>query len=232
MLRRLHDCWSRLRADPPVGSIDFGDLARVTPIDATFGIGRGGRPIDRHYIERFLERHATDIHGNVLELADDGYTKRFGGANVLHSDVLGLRPAPGITVTGDLCNPPDDFGWGSFDCIVFTQTLQFVSDPAAAVSTLARLLRTRGVLLATFPGISQISRYDAERWGDRWRFTTLSARELLRREFVEVSVEAFGSVLTAVAALHGLVVEDIPVGMMEQHDPDYELIVTARAVRR
>ena len=219
-------------ADPPVGNVDFGDLARVTPIDPTFGIGRGGKPIDRYYIDGFLELHASDIRGSVLEVADDGYTKRFGGAKVLRSDVLGLEPAPGVTVTADLCEPPDDLAWASFDCIVFTQTLQFVTDPSAAVSTLARLLRTRGVLLATFPGISQISRHDADRWGDRWRFTTRAASELLRDEFLDVSVEAFGSVLTAVGVLHGLVVEDLPAGVLDQHDPDYEVLVTARAVRR
>ncbi len=232
VLRWLRDFRSRLRAEPPVGDVDLGDLARITPIDATFGLGRGGKAVDRYYIEAFLERHAADVRGRVLEVADDAYTTRFGAEKVVHSDVLGIERDARVSVVANLCEPPDDLAWGSYDCIVFTQTLQFVADPSAALSTLARLLRSGGVLLATFPGISQISRYDADRWGDRWRLTTLAARELFQDEYWDASVEAFGSVLTAVGLLHGLVVEDLPLGLVDEHDPDYEVLVAARAVRR
>jgi SAM-dependent methyltransferase len=231
-LRRLRDYRSRIHADPPVGGVDFGDLVRPAPIDGSFGYARGGTLIDRFYIERFLVGHASDIRGRVLEVADDAYTRRFGGKNVHRSDVLGLNVSDGISVVADLCSPPKDLPWEAFDCIVFTQTLQFVSDPAAAICTLARLLHTGGVLLATFPGISQISRYDADRWGDRWRFTTLSARELFEGAFGDVLVEGFGSVLTAIGLLHGLVVEDLPRGSIDRRDPDFELLVTVRAVKR
>ena len=232
LLRRMRDFRLRLRAEPPVGDVDFGDLGRVAPIDSIFGLGRGGTPIDRYYIEKFLERNGTHIAGRVLEVADDSYTRRFGGSKVVQSDVLALERADGVSIVADLCQPPEDLPWGAFDCIVLTQTLQFVADPALAVSTLARLLRSGGVLLATFPGISQISRYDADRWGDRWRLTTLAARELLDAEYSQVSVEAFGSVLAAVGVLHGLVVEDLPKGLVDERDPDYEVLVAARAVRR
>jgi SAM-dependent methyltransferase len=232
VLRWLRRTSLRLRANPAVGDVDFGDFARATPIDAAFGLDRGGKAIDRVYIEAFLSRSRKDFAGRVLEVADNAYTKRFGGSHVLRSDVLSLVPAPGVSIVADLCRPPADLPWDSFDCVVVTQTLQFVAEPAAAVSTLARLLRPGGVLLATFPGISQISRYDDDRWGDRWRLTALSARELLGVEFGEVNVEAFGSVLTAVATLHGLVVEDLPAGALDAHDPDYEVLIAARAVKR
>ena len=45
---------------PPRGSVSFGDLRRVTPVSASFGMERG-RPIDRYYIEAFLEANAADI---------------------------------------------------------------------------------------------------------------------------------------------------------------------------
>src|SRR5205085_10364715 len=43
-------------------ALDFGDLRRVTPIDPMFGGGRG-KPVDRHYIERFLrsEEHTSEL---------------------------------------------------------------------------------------------------------------------------------------------------------------------------
>ena len=67
-----------LRRSPPLGRVRFGDLRRVDPIDGYFGYGRG-LPIDRYYIEGFLARHAGDVHGRVLEIGDNTYTRRFGG---------------------------------------------------------------------------------------------------------------------------------------------------------
>ena len=79
------------------------------------------------------------------------------------------------------------------------------------MATIYRILTPGGTLLATFPGISQISRYDMDRWGEYWRFTTLSARRLLEAYFPpsQVSVASFGNVLATVAFLHGLAAEDL-----------------------
>jgi hypothetical protein len=84
----------------------------------------------------------------------------------------------------------------------FTQTLQFIYDVRAALGHLHRILKP-GRLLATLPGISQISRYDMDRWGD-FGFTSLSARRL-SREFPagNVTVQACGNVLVAVAFWKG-----------------------------
>src|ERR1700687_4639306 len=83
--------WARLRLEvcPPIGRVRFGGLRRVTPISRDFGFARG-LPVDRFYIEHFLQQHAGDIKGRVLEIADNAYTVRFGGAQVARSDVLNL----------------------------------------------------------------------------------------------------------------------------------------------
>ena len=44
--------------------------------------------IERHYIEAFLEQHASDIQGRVLEMGDPTYTVKFGGSRVTQADVL------------------------------------------------------------------------------------------------------------------------------------------------
>jgi hypothetical protein len=82
-------------------------------------------------------------------------------------------------------------------------------------------------------GISQISRYDMDRWGDYWRFTTLSAQRLFEEVFLpaNVSVESYGNVLAANAFMHGLVTEDLRVEELDYRDPDYELLITVRAVK-
>jgi SAM-dependent methyltransferase len=225
-LRHSLGCW------PPIGWVRFGSLRRVTPISAVFGLDRG-TAVDRYYIENFLARHAFDIHGRVLEIADRAYTTRFGGDRVAQSDVLHVQEGnPKATIVADLtCDnhiAPD-----SFDCIILTQTLQFIYDVRAAVSTLHRILRPGGVLLATIPGISQISRYDMKRWGEYWRFTTLSAQRLFAEAFgpMNVSVEAHGNVLVASAFLYGLTVEDLHREQLDARDHDYEVLITVRAAK-
>ena len=181
-------------------------MRRLTPISKVWGFDRG-LPVDRYYIERFLAAHAADIQGRVLEIGDNTYTRLFGAARVVESDIL--HPAadnPRATIVADLTrgkNIPSEH----FDCIICTQTLMFIYETDKAMNTLYRVLKPGGILLMTLAGVShQILREDMDRWGDYWRFTSLSARRLCRSVFPpgNVWVETHGNVLAAVAFLHGL----------------------------
>ena len=231
--RRIRAMQRRLGLWPPVGWVRFGSLRRLQPISRKFGFDRG-QCIDRYYIENFLAAHAADIRGHILEIGDDTYTRRFGGERVTRSDVLHVQEGnPKATIVADLASGADHIPSDTFDCIIFTQTLQCIYDVRAALRTLYRILKPGGVLLATFPGISQISRYDMDRWGDYWRFTTLSARRLFEEIFPPecVKVNAHGNVLAAIAFLHGLAAEELREDELDYHDPDYELLITVRAVK-
>lgn len=215
----------------PVGRVRFGDLRRLSPIRRNFGMAHG-RPIDRYYIENFLGRHADDIRGRVLEIHDDSYTKRYGGGRVKGSDVLDVaEDNPQATIVADLTRA-DHVPSEAFDCIIFTQTLQFIYDMRSAVQTLDRILKPGGTLLATLPGISQIScRACADNYC--WAFTKLSARQLFQETFGDenVEVEAYGNVLVATALLHGMVTEELRQKELDHNDPDYEVLITLKAVK-
>jgi glycosyltransferase involved in cell wall biosynthesis len=213
--------------------VRFGSLRHTTPVSRHFGWDRGGLPVDRYYIERFLENHARDIAGHVLEVRDDAYTRKFGAAAVRRVDIL--HPTTDnekATLIADLTSA-DHIPSSSFDCIVLTQVLPFIFDAPAAVRTLHRILRPGGVLLATVPGISQIVRYDMDRWGDYWRFTSLSARRMFECGFPEgdVRVATHGNVLAAMAFLQGLSTRDLRPDELDFRDPDYEVLITIRAVK-
>jgi len=216
----------------PTGRVRFGDLRRLTPFSREFGYDRGV-PIDRYYIEHFLATNASDIKGQVLEVADNPYTLRFGGSRVSKSHVLHVREGNSrATIVGDLtCD--NDIPSESFDCVVLTQTLQFIYDVRTAVRTLRRILRPGGVVLATVPGISPVSRYDMERWGVFWTFTTQSVRRLFEDVFSrgQIQITAYGNVLTAASFLYGMATEELRQQELEHCDPDYELIITVRAVK-
>lgn len=212
--------------------INFGDLRRLTPISSNFGYDRG-LPGRRYYIENFLSQYAQDIHGHVLEIGDDAYTRRYGGNRVTKSDVLHVTTGnPKATIVADLCSA-DCIASDTYDCIIFTQTLQCIYDVQAAIRTLYRILKPGGIVLASFSGIAQLSGYDMERWGEHWRFTRLSVRRLFEEVFLpeNVEVRSYGNVLTAIAFLHGLAAEELSQEELGYHDPNYEVMITLRAVK-
>ena len=224
-VRRAYVDWRKRR--PP----DLGDLHRVTPIDPNWGFARG-TPIDRVYVERFVGAHASDIRGRVLEIAAPDYTTRFG-TGVERVDVLMAREGNAqATIVADLADAPQ-IPDGTFDCAIVTQTLQFVWDVSAALSTLHRILAPGGVLLATVPGITKISPPEDEEFGEWWHFTARSARRLAEQAFGEgaVEVEAFGNVLAAAGFLYGLAASDLRAEELDAHDRLYEVVVGVRAVK-
>jgi SAM-dependent methyltransferase len=226
------DGGSGRRGRPPVGKVDFGSLRRLNPISTMFGYDRG-RPIDRYYIEEgFLARYGDDIRGQVLEIGDASYTQEFGGERVRVSDVLHVDQSnPQATIVADLSRA-DHIPSDTFDCIILTQTLHLIYDVRSAIQTLQRILKPEGVLLATFPGISQIAR---DRWGEQWywAFTSRSARRLFEEAFPpeNVEIEAHGNVLAAISFLHGLAAEELRIGELDRRDRAYEVLITLRALK-
>jgi glycosyltransferase involved in cell wall biosynthesis/SAM-dependent methyltransferase len=230
--RWLHAQWERRRHRPRLGSVEFGELRRVTPVSRNLGRDRG-TPIDRYYIEQFLARNAECIHGHVLELDDDRYTRRFGNSQVTRSDVLHVNPTnPRATIVADLTGA-GHISSDRFDSIILTQTLPFIYDIHAVIRTLYRILKPGGTILATVGGITQISRRDMQRWGHYWSFTTLSVRLLFEEAFPapSIRVEAFGNVLATTAFLHGLAAEELRPDELDYRDPDYEFLITIAAVK-
>jgi hypothetical protein len=222
----------RLTRIPPVGLVRFGNLRRLKPISEHWGMERG-QPIDRYYIEGFLDTHKDDIKGCVLEIGDNTYTHQFGGEKVTESVVLHVAEQKArVTLIGSLTDQttiPTD----KFDCFIVTQTLQCIYDVSSVVKTIFQGLKQGGVALVTIPGISKISRYDMDRWGCYWNFTTKSAQQLFEEVFpaANVKVEAHGNVLAAIAFLHGLAVEELKQDELDYFDPDFELLITVRAVK-
>lgn len=218
---------------PRVGTVKNKSLWRTTPISRIFGLNRG-LPIDRYYIEQFLSVHSSDIRGCVLEMGDDFYTRKFGGDRVTKSDVLHVREGtPGVTVVADL-TCAEDVPSDTFDCIILIQTLQMIYEVRAALDHLYRILKPGGVLLVTSHGISKIGRREGiDPWGEYWHFTTQSARRLFKEAFpaANVRVKTYGNVLAAIAFLHGLAAEELQKEELEYLDPDYEVLVTVRALK-
>ncbi len=200
----------------------------LNPYSRRFGQERG-TPVDRYYIDNFIECNKDKIRGSVMEVGDDSYTRRFGGgvvnSYVLHALGLGDNAIKGDLVSGEGIDT--EF----LDCFICTQTIQMIYDFDSAVKNMCRSLKPGGSALVTLHGISQLSMADYDRWGEYWRFTKKSAEILFKKYFDKVSVSACGNVKTATAHLYGLCREDLSSEDYAYNDEQYQLIITVLATR-
>ena len=200
---------------------------RVRPYSELYGANRG-TPLDRVYVERFLALHADAIHGEVLEVNDDNYTRRFGTsyrANVVDIRATNRR----ATIIADLCEP-ESLPREQFDCVILTQTLQFLVDPVAALTNLEASLVPGGVLLITVPAVSRLDLADR----DYWRWTPLGLETLCRTALpdADVSVCAYGNAGTGAAFFVGLSAENVGRRVLGRDDPKFPVTICARVDKR
>ncbi|MGZ4371812.1 MAG: methyltransferase domain-containing protein [Gaiellaceae bacterium] len=186
-----------------------------------------GSPVDRYYIEMFLDQHRRHIRGRVLEVGDSRYTRHFGNG-VISSDVVDIAVEnPHATIVADLA-VTDALPESAFDCFILVQTLQYIFDLEAAVRGIHRALKPGGVVLCTLPSVTRIgSRYLAN---DFWRFTPASAGHLFGDVFGPATeVTSVGNLLACTAFLAGRAAEEIPEAKLSVSDPYFPLLVTVNA---
>lgn len=203
---------------------------RASPLSRQWGYDREGGPLDRHYIEQFLERHAGDIRGAVLEVQEADYTRRFGAA-VTKSDVVDLvSENAGATILSDLRRAAN-IGDATYDCVILTQTLHVIPQMSEVVAECHRILRPGGVLLLTAPAVSRVC-LEYGRDGDFWRLTPAGARVLVEPTFgAEVEVVPLGNAGAAAAFLVGLGRDELPAEVRAVTDIYNPALVGVRAVK-
>ncbi|SFQ11636.1 Methyltransferase domain-containing protein [Butyrivibrio proteoclasticus] len=196
---------------------------QTSPVSRVFGLDRG-TAIDRIYIESFLDECREKIFGDCLEIAEDTYTRRYGGDKVTHSMKLHYTDDKNA-IRGDLVSG-DGIEECIVDCAIITQTMMFVKDVRKCVTNIYRMLKPGGHALLTVSGISQVSTYDRDRWGHFYGFYEDGIHELFDSVFGRdnVNVKTYGNVKTAIAFLYGLCAEDLSAEDFKFIDKDYPVI--------
>lgn len=207
---------------------DANLYARLKPVSLEWGFDRG-TPIDRYYIESFLEQHRSTVRGDVLELLNNDYTRRYGNDKVIRSHILDIDSSnTAATIVVDLAKeaalPPE-----SFDCIIFTQALQHIYDITTVLRNLYNALKPEGSLLLTVPSIIKYHREPT----DYWRFTPDAVRILLNDcGAIHADVTAFGNYNAALAFLAGAAVEDIGLETLVPVDASFPVSICARVKKQ
>lgn len=198
----------------------------LVPTSKRFGQERG-KAIDRFYIEKFLGENEKYICGTVMEIAERRYTKMFGKnaeqSLMLHINGWGEGVIKGNLATGE------GIVENSVDCMICTQTIQFIYDIHSCVKNIYKLLKPGGTALITCGCIAQLSLYDYRNWGEYWRFTEQSLRKLLQESFKEenINIYSYGNMKAAIAFLYGLCVEELSEEDLDYKDIQYPLIIAA-----
>jgi SAM-dependent methyltransferase len=224
VVRRLRRLNGRL-------SLHIGRISSLTPLSASSGFDRG-TPIDRYYIERFLAAHRADVRGRVLEIGTDIYSRKLGGDQISRQDILHIDPSnPAATIVGDIADP-ETLPSEAFDCMIVTQTLQYVYDVRGALGQIRRALAPGGVALITVPFVAPIS---PDAWQDSyyWGFSAAGLERLLGEAFEgdEIEIAPFGNLYAATTFLHGAAAEEVRIANLQPVEPRYAIVVVARVKR-
>lgn len=161
-----------------------------------------------------------------MEVQDSYYSRKFAKSESVFEVIHYSNENNKATIVGDLTNT-QTLPKTTIDCFICTQTLNFIYDVKSAISGIHYVLKDDGVALVTVAGLSQISRYDMDRWGDYWRFTDLSILKLFEEVFGKgnVKIEYYGNVLAAVSFLHGLASEELTRGELLFKDNNYQILI-------
>ena len=118
------------------------NLRNLEPISKVFALDRG-TPIDRVYIEDFLEKNKNFVKGVVCEIADNTYSKKYGSSIEKFEILHYTGDNKDATIIGDLTNI-STIPKGCIDCFILTQTLNFIYDFKSAIAGLHHMLKDGG----------------------------------------------------------------------------------------
>lgn len=197
------------------------------PISEVFATERG-TPVDRIYIERFLEKNSSYIKGDILEIEDSTYTKKFGDGKVTNSIIMDVSSdSEKIDFNANL-ETGEGIRDNVADCFILTQTLMYIFDLEATVKNIVRMLKPGGVALITASFLSQNSQRCMDNYGAYFNFNSATFEKLFNGKGAMVlDSGSYGNVKTVMAHLVGMCAEDLDESDFDTNDKYYPLIVYA-----
>lgn len=212
--------------------IDYVNKLPLVPTCREFGFSRG-TPVDRIYVENFLEKNKENIYGRVLEIADSTYTKKYGNYEkgfipcALHIKGWGENVVQGDLESGEGIEEE------AFDAAIITQTLMLIYNLDNVAANIYKMLKHNGCALVTVSGISQISRYDEVNWGSYWGLHKGALINLFGKYFKKenIEVEVFGNVKTSTALLYGITAQELGEEAFTYNDPQYPVIIGVKLIK-
>ncbi len=188
------------------------------PVSKFWGFDRG-TPIDRYFIEGFLERESEkyqDVH-LTLEVGEDTYSRRFF-PDAEH-EILDYAAGMDLTKEGTI---PDE----KYDMFICTQTFHQIYEIRKAIKGSWNLLKNGGVMLATVCG-TIVKQAKCDEYDHFWGFTVSSITRLMKEVYGDnVTVTPFGNAMVATAFIQGMAIEDLDPELIDQVDDYYTICIS------
>ena len=149
--------------------------------------------LNRVSVIRFLEEHANQMHGKVLDVGSGKWTlpRRLLQDHCQYTST-DCYADPNVDIVSDTQALASTFPKDEFDFILCLEVLEHVPRPWLAVKELYSILKPGGVLLLTTP--LNFRRHGNNIYRDYWRFTEEGLQLLLREEagFRQIEIKFFG----------------------------------------
>jgi len=195
----------------------------LKPLSTRFGFDRG-TPIDRFWIDSFIESQKSHIRGRVLEICDDRYASKYS-QSITTLDILDVdRKNKKATVYGDLRNL-ENIASETYDCIILTHVLGQIDDVGAAAKELARITKPGGTLLVTSASFSSTVEHET----NYWRFTQKAMHYLFDHKFSKVEVDFMGNVLAGQCFWVGMSQAELSLAELSYKDERFQCVITVVA---
>ena len=164
----------------------WGNLRRVEPFSKSFGSDRG-KPVDRYYLDRFLDAQPRADHGPGAGSAGAVVHEAFRrGPDESHT--VDINPGFQATYVCDLADGapiPSDY----YDCFLAPNTLQHLLDLHPALRTMLRVVKPGGTVLASAAMLLPL----IPEGGDYWRLTPEGWRIVLGVEWPHCEIAVQGA---------------------------------------
>jgi SAM-dependent methyltransferase len=200
---------------PAIGSINWGDFRRLAPLCHITGFTRGN-PIDRYYLQKFVDEIREQVVGDVLEVGGVPKDREFYQFDRVKTyRIMNLEAGAGVDLVGDVHDPnlvePD-----SLDSLVIFNVLEHCYAPWVAVENIRRWLKPGGKCFCMVPSAQRLH----DRPGDFWR-PLPDGMNWLFRSFADKQLYVYGNPLTVLASFHGVGYEELTLEELDAFHPDY-----------
>lgn len=210
---------------PALTTVDWGDFKRKAPMCPILGYTRG-TPIERYYLEQFVNQIRHHVTGNVLEVGGTLENKeiyQFDKATKYHA--VNLEAGRGVSIVGDI-HSSELLEPSSLDTAVIFNVLEHCHDPWVVVQNIYHALKVGGKCFCFVPNVQRY--HDAP--GDYWRILPDGLKQLFR-EFSEQKLHVYGNPQMAIATLMGMTVEEVSPEELDEFHPDYAVSTGIFAVK-
>jgi SAM-dependent methyltransferase len=203
---------------PAPGAVAWGDLRRQRPVDAAFGFLRG-TPIDRYYLQRFIDTIRAHVTGHAVELGGTGGDLAYRGfPGVTSYSNVDLYQRPGVTIVGDV-HDAALIAPASADAIVAFNVLEHCLEPWVVVENMRRWLRPGGQAFCMVPNAQRI--HESPR--DYWRPTPGGLGSMFRA-YARHELFRYGNPASLIASYLGISAEELREDELDTMHPDYPVV--------